>query len=439
MFDFLTQKFSDAFSYLTGQRTLTEKNVAQVIQKLKQALLEADVPYHTVNDFIAAVQAEVLGTQVLKSLKADEHFAKIVHAKLVDFLGRESSFSPHLNRVVLVAGLQGSGKTTTVAKLVHYFAHQHENKVRAFVGSVDFYRPAAIEQLAQMAHRVGATFFEPAGTNVLDEVKRFVSQARAGNYNLVILDTAGRLHVDQTMLAELQQVHAIVQPTDTLLVLDAMTGQESLAVARAFNEAIGFDGVILTKMDSNSRAGAAFAFRYELKKDIWFVGTGEKVEDLELFKGDRLASRLIGMGDLETLIERAEQKIKKEETQSWQGAMASGTMTLRDFAAQLRTMNKLGSIGQLMRYMPGVSAQKVSQETLAQSEREIKRFLAIADSMTAKELSQYRIINGERKKRIAAGAGVAASEVTQFIARFEQMLQFVKLLGTMGGAQKFFK
>lgn len=439
MFDFLTHRFSDAFAFLTGKKKLTEQNIADVIQKVRDALIDADVPHKTVEAFIEQIRSEALGAAVLKSMKPDEQFAKVVHDKLALFLGATNSFSFALGRKMLMVGLQGSGKTTTVAKLAYLFKEHHKKNLAILVGSVDFYRPAAVEQLSILAGQLNIDFYRPLTTDPIQETRNFMRQAQSKKYDLVILDTAGRLHIDNAMLTEVKDIHAIVQPTDTILVVDAMTGQESLSIARAFDQAIGFGGAILTKMDSNTRGGVAFAFRYELHKEIWCVGTGEKHDQIELFHGDRLAKRLIGMGDLETLVERAEKKIERDDADSLEKSFNSGKITLDDFAIHLRSMTKLGSMGQLLRYLPGMPKQALSQEKINEADRELKKFLAIISSMNGAERVNPKIVNSSRRKRIARGAGVVPEDVVTLLDRFEQMNQFVKLLGNSGSLKQFMK
>jgi signal recognition particle subunit SRP54 len=433
MFDFLTNKFSSIFSYFTGQKYLSESNITQTMQKVQEALLESDVPYHVVVKFIEEIKSEVIGQKVLSNLKAGEQFAKIVHEKLVAFLGGKIEFDIRPPATVLLMGLQGSGKTTTVAKLAYRLKLQSSAKpVSILVASVDFYRPAAIDQLEILAQQVGVSFYRAHSKDPVSAAQEIVQYGKTHQYDLIFIDTAGRLHVDSGMLEELQRISSHVRPTHTLLVLDAMTGQESLRIAKTFDQVIPFEGVILTKIDSESRAGAAFAFKYELKKPILFLGVGEKKEDLELFRPERIAGRILGMGDVQSLVERANEKIKQTEQEEAQKAFSSGNFTLNDFAKQMEMMNRLGSFSQLVRFMPGMQAQNISADQIERAESEMKRFKAILSSMTFKERLNYKLLNGSRKSRIAKGSGTTVAQVNNLLQRFEQTQQFAKLFKRMG-------
>ena len=443
MFDFLANKFSSVFSYFTGQRYLSEKNLGQTLQKVQDTLLDADVPYHVVQQFIMQIKDEVLGQKVLTSLKPGEQFSSIVYKKLVAFLGgqQESVFTVQIPSIVMVMGLQGSGKTTTIAKLAHYVQDEAQKKGKkrsVLLASVDFYRPAAIDQLEILAKQIDASFYRALATDPVAAANEIAEYARKHQHEITFLDTAGRLHVDNRMLDELRQIDQQIAPKHKLLILDAMTGQESLRVAQAFDQSIGFQGTILTKMDSETRAGAAFAFRYELKKPILFLAHGEKVEDLEAFRSERIAGRMLGMGDVKSLLEQAEKKINQSEQEEAQKAFMRGNFTLQDFAKQMDMMNRLGSFSHLMKYIPGMQAQKISDEQMANAESEIKRFKAIINGMTPEERLNHKILNGSRKMRIAKGSGIAVSEINTLIRRFEEMQQYVKLFKRMGKSRSFF-
>ncbi|PKN03644.1 signal recognition particle protein [Candidatus Dependentiae bacterium HGW-Dependentiae-1] len=439
MFDFLSKKFSSIVASLSGQSKLTEKNIIQSLEQIKQALLEADVPYQLVDQFVVSIKDEALGQKVFASVKPGDQLVKLVHDKLVLFLGEQQAlFAPKYPAVVMVMGLQGSGKTTTLAKLAHR-VHQEKkgSKNKILCASVDFYRPAAIDQLEQVALKAGAFFYRATSTDPVSAAREIHAYFKKEAYDLLLLDTAGRLHVDNVLLQELRDVDIIVQPQHKLLVLDAMTGQESLAVARAFDKAVGFDGAILSKMDSDTRGGAAFAFRYALKKPILFVGVGEKVSDLELFYPERMAGRILGMGDVVSLVEKAQEKISNAEADRTEKAWKSGGMTLQDFAYQLKLMNRVGSLGSIAKMLPGAGGMGLSPQVLEQGERELKMFQAIICSMTLKERSVPRLLDGSRKKRVAKGAGVGVEQVNLLLARFEQMQQFAKLLQGAGRSSRF--
>jgi signal recognition particle subunit SRP54 len=435
MFDFLSQKFSSLFSQLDGTNKLTETTIQEALETVQGALLEADVPYGVVQTFIESVKNEVVGQKIIGKLKPAEQLMKVVQDKIVDFLGgQDAAFSFSFPATIMVMGLQGSGKTTTIGKLAYAIkkdAEKNNTTKKILVGSIDFYRPAAIDQLEILAKQVGITFYRAKNSDPVLAAKEIVFFGQSKSYDVILLDTAGRLHIDNTMLQELQEVDALVRPSHKFLVLDAMTGQESLAIAKAFDDTIGFYGAILTKMDSDTRGGAAFAFRFVLKKPIIFVGEGEKITDLNHFYPDRAAERILGMGDIRSLIERAEEKIAADEHEKAEKAFKSGTFSLQDFAEQMSMMNKLGSLSQLLKYMPGMGT-KISPEMIQRGEVELVRFRAIISSMTLKERLNANILNNSRMQRVACGAGVKVDDVAILLKRFEEAKQYVKLLNKFG-------
>lgn len=433
MFTYLSQKLHDVFSQIAGQKTLTTTNIEVSCDQVLQALIEADVPYAVAQSFLDQVKKAALGIKVSGSLKPGEQFIKLVYEELTKFLGGTTApFSLELPATVLVMGLQGAGKTTLLSKLAYaqIAQAQQKNKSRSvLLASVDFQRPAAIEQLEIVSRQAGASFYRAATTHTFDAIQEIMAYRRAHSFDILLLDTAGRLHVDTPLLEELGHVVDLVQPTQKILVLDGMTGQESLNVAQAFT-AVGFDGVVMTKMDGSARGGAAFAFSYQLKKPIFYLGTGEKVTDLITFHPDRMAQRILGMGDLLTLIEQAEASVKKDEQEKMAQRMMAGTITLEDFAQQLAMMSRMGSLTSLVQYLPGV--QKVSEAQISQAEIEMKQFKAIIGSMTPKERKYPEILNGARKARVAKGSGTTPALVNQLLSRFEQCKQFVKLAKQFG-------
>lgn len=437
MFDFLSEKFSSIFSKITGNSQLTEHNMGEALDKVRDALLEADVPHKLVNTFIADVQKEAVGKKVLSSLKPGEQFIKIVHERLKEFMGSDTTkdFSFQLPATIMMMGLQGSGKTTTVAKLAHFVLEQakQRNKKRSILcASVDFNRPAAIDQLEILAHKVGISFYRSSLTNPVAAAVDIQQYAKNNSFELLFLDTAGRLHVDSGMLQELRDIDTKLSPRYKLLVLDAMTGQESLNVADAFEQGVGYQYAILSKLDSDTRGGAAFAFRYAQKKPILFVGVGEKIDDLQRFHPDRMAGRILGMGDVLSLIERADEKIKQSEQDEMYKAFTKGKMTLQDFASQLNMVSKIGSLSQIAKYMPGMGGINLSQDMLDKGEHELKKFRAIIGSMTPKERIYSHILDNSRKQRVAKGAGVAVTDINLLLQRFEQSQQYVKLFKKFG-------
>lgn len=435
MFDFLSQKFSLLFSQLEGSKKLTESNIQEAIYQVEQALLEADVPYGVVQSFIQQIKNEVVGQKITAQLKPAEQLMSIVHSKIIEFFGGSNAsfeFSP--SATIMVMGLQGAGKTTTIGKLAYQYKKELQKKnisAKIVLGSIDFYRPAAIDQLEILAKKIGVDFYRTQSTNPTIAAKEILSYAHQNGYGIILLDTAGRLHIDNAMLQELQEVDALINPSHKILVLDGMTGQESLPVAQVFNDTIGFHGAILTKMDSDTRGGAAFAFRYVLKKPIMFFGEGEKMTDLSLFYPERVAERVLGMGDVQTLLEKAQEKIALDEQEKAEKALKSGAFTLQDFADQMAMMNKMGSLSQLLKYMPNMG-MKISPEMIQRGEVELVKFKAIISSMTQKERLNTAILNESRMKRVALGAGVEVQDIAMLLKRFEEAKQYVKLLNKFG-------
>jgi signal recognition particle subunit SRP54 len=444
MFDFLSKKFSSIFTQLTGQDRLTEKNMENTIGKVSDALLEADVPYDVVTSFIDEIKREIVGKKIFASLKPAEMLMKIVHDKLVQFLGGvadQANFAFQLPSTIMMMGLQGAGKTTTIAKLVNYVKQQAEQRGKSrkvLVASVDFNRPAALDQLEILARQTQALYYRSPYTDPVVAAQDCVNYGQKELCDLIFLDTAGRLHIDDQMIKELQQIDKSIKPKYKLLVVDAMSGQESLRVAQTFDQAVGFTGAILTKMDSDTRGGVAFAFRYALKKPILFVAVGEKKEDLEFFRPERVANRILGMGDITSLLEKAQEKIKQHDQEAMHTSFSQGKMSLLDFAQQLEMVNKLGSLSGVMKYLPTMGGLTVSPEMIQKGESEIKKFKAIINSMTPKERILPKILDRSRKIRIAQGAGVSVEDINMLLTRFEQSQQFVKIFKKMGGPKGFF-
>lgn len=441
MFDFISQKFSSIFGRLKGATVLSPEKVNETMIQVKDALLEADVPYDVVESFAQEVTHEVLNTKVHAALKPSEHLLKIIHDKIVAFLGGKSDEARfELPSIIMVMGLQGAGKTTAIGKLGSYIRKEAEKKGksrRILLASVDFYRPAAIDQLEILAGQAGVSFYRAVDTHPVKAAQEIVAYQKKHGYELLLLDTAGRLHVDSMMLNELRDIDIKINPRYKILVLDAMTGQESLNVARAFDQAVGFESAFLTKMDSDTRGGAAFSFRYTLKKPIIFVGTGEKIDDIDRFHVERVASRMLGMGDMQTLIERAQEKIKDSEQDDMMASFKRGDLTLEDFAKQMDMMARLGSLSTVMKMMPGVG--NINAQQLEEGQREMKRFRAIINSMTPKERLNAALIENSRKKRIAQGAGVKVEEINTLLQRFQQAQQYVKLLKKAGPLRNLFR
>lgn len=438
MFDFLTSTFSNIFSKLSGAKTIDEATITSVLDQIRHALLDADVPYDLVETFIRSVREEAVSVQISKSLKPADQLVKIVHDKLVQFLGgeQEKQFEFASPGIVMVMGLQGSGKTTTIGKLAHYVlknAAKNNKRRKIVLASVDYYRPAAIDQLHVLAQRIGVSFYRAHAQDPVAAAREIYDHYQKEKFDLLFLDTAGRLHVDNTMLQELRDIDNALNPAHKLLVLDAMTGQESLAVAQAFDQGVGFQAAILSKSDSDTRGGASISFRYALKKPIIFVGTGEKPADLDQFHPTRMAQRILGMGDIQTLLEKADDTIKKSDQERMEKVFGTDAFTLEDFAKQLDMMGRLGSLSGLTKYIPGMGGLKIDSAALEQGERELKRFRAIINSMTHKERIYPKLLNASsRRQRIAQGAGVSVAEVNKLLQRFEEMQQYAKLLKKSG-------
>ncbi|HAU30165.1 MAG: Signal recognition particle protein [candidate division TM6 bacterium GW2011_GWF2_43_17] len=429
MFDFLSRSFSSLFSLFSGAQALTQETVLEFSNTVREALLGADVPLSVADAFVEEVARDLVGMKPPKKVNPEEYYMKIVYDRLVAFLGGVEGVTDPLSKYssFVVMGLQGSGKTTTIAKLAAYIKNKKPN-ARILLSSVDFQRPAAVDQLEILAARVGVDFFRASSVDAVSAAREVVLYRKDAGYDYLFLDTAGRLHVDEALLEELDSVVRLVARPYCLLVLDSMTGQESLRVARSFDDKVGFDGAVLSKTDSDTRGGAAFAFRYALKKPIVFVGSGERIEDLERFHPDRVGSRILGMGDIATLVERANEKIKEDENDRMMRALRTGNFTLDDFIRQIDMINKMGSFGSILKYMPGAAQFQISPEQIAQGEREMRRFKAIIQSMTKKERLMPELIVGSRKQRVAVGAGVKIEDVSHMLARFEEGRRLFKQL-----------
>lgn len=441
MFSFLSQKFSGILGWLNNKGRLTEENINEAVKNVRDALLEADVPLHIVEAFLQEIKNDAVGKNVHTALNPGQQFIKIVHEKLLEFLGGRNTLTTmtfQIPSVTMVMGLQGSGKTTTIAKIAHAVleqAKQRGKKRHILLASIDFYRPAAIDQLSILASTVGVDFYRAPSTNPLQAAKEIYEYFKSNNYEHLFLDTAGRLHIDQQMMDELAQVNAKLAPKHKILVLDAMTGQESLQVAKAFDQAVGFDTAVLSKMDSDTRGGAAFGFRYALKKPISWVGVGEKIQDLESFVPERMTTRILGMGDMQTLIEKASEGMSQESQDAITKRLMDGAFTLKDFYDQLGLIDKVGSLQKVSRYLPG--AHSLTPEMMDKGQQEMKKFKAIISSMTNKEKIVPQILDASRKKRIALGAGVNMQDINQLLQRFEQSKQFVKMFKKMGKLKRF--
>ncbi len=442
MFDQLSQRLGDSLNRLRGRGKLTEDNISEALRDVRRALLEADVALPVVKSFIDQVRERAVGKQVLTSLKPGEALVKIVHDELERVLGGDRA-PLALNRtppvVMLMAGLQGAGKTTTTGKLAKLLAERENKKV--LVASADIYRPAAIDQLETVAGQAGAMFYRHPETNDAVRIaEAAVSEARKQVADVVIIDTAGRLGIDEAMMDEIRRLHAAVNPAETLFVVDSMTGQDAANTAKAFHDALPLTGVILTKTDGDARGGAALSVRTITGVPIKFLGTGEKLDGLEPFHPDRLAARILGMGDVLSLVEDVQRKVDEKEAKKLAGKVgkASRRFGLDDYKAQLEQMENLGGLGALADKLPGMG--NLPDAAKAQLEgNPTRHMIAIVNSMTPKERSYPDTINGSRKRRIAQGSGTSIQEVNKVLKQHKQMQKMMKKMGSKGAMKKLLK
>ncbi len=431
MFDSISKKFGEIIRKIKGTGTITQTNIEDALKQIRLSLLEADVNYKVVKEFTEKVRQKALGEYVLNSLTPDQQFIKIVHDELVDFLGSNASTIDISKRPVLImlCGLQGSGKTTTAAKLAKYFLETRGLKRVLLVGA-DTYRPAAKEQLAKLASQVNCDYFTLPVNDAIKIVSEAYEKTKETVYDSVIFDTAGRLHIDEEMLVELKKMKSIVPFHEILLVADSMLGQESVNVAKSFNEALGITGLILTKTDGDARGGAALSMKYTANVPIKFTGTGEKLERLEPFHPDRAAGRILGMGDIVTLVEKVQQNITEEEARKTEEKLRKGSFTLNDFLEQMRAMKKMGPLEEILKMLPGTP--NIDIGSIKIDENEIKKTEAIILSMTPKERNRPEIITESRKKRIARGSGTTVDKVSRLLKQFNNAKKMMKKMGKGG-------
>lgn len=429
-FEGLSDKLAAVFKKLRGRGILSEADVKEAMREVRLALLEADVSYKVVKDFVDKVTVRAVGADVLSSLTPAQQVIKIVNEELVELMGSENSRIEFPNRppcIIMMVGLQGSGKTTHAAKLAKYFKDQGK---RPLLAACDVYRPAAINQLQVVGEKAGVKVFEMGQINPVVIAREAVKHASEHGNDVVILDTAGRLHIDEELMDELKNIKAETNPHEIILVVDAMTGQDAVNVAKAFDEALGITGVLMSKLDSDTRGGAALSVLAVTGKPVKFVGTGEKLDDLELFHPKRMASRILGMGDVLTLIERAESSIDENEIQKLTNKLADNQgFDLTDLLDQMKQIKKMGSIKQLASMLPGVG-DKIRDVDI--DDNQINRIEALITSMTPEERARPEIINPSRKKRIAAGSGNSVSDVNRLLKQFEQMQKMFKQFGVTG-------
>ncbi len=437
MFEQLGNRFKRTFKALRGRGRLSEDNIQDALREVRVALLEADVALSVVKPFIEQVRERAIGKEVLDSLSPGEAMVKVVHDELVQLMGAQND-ALNLNArppvVILVTGLQGAGKTTTVAKLAHILKERDKKAVA--VVSADIYRPAAIDQLKQVSQAAGAQFIESTpDQKPVAIAKSAIKQAKNLNADALIIDTAGRLHVDQELMTEVRQIHQASSPTETLFVVDSLTGQDAVNSAKAFNKALELTGLILTKTDGDARGGAALSIRHITGKPIKFLGIGEGIDKLEAFHPDRVASRILGMGDVLTLVEEVERKVDKQKAQQLARKVKRGkAFDLDDFREQLLQMEQMGGMSNMLDKLPG--AGSISQAALGQGEKETRRIVAIINSMTAHERRFPAVIKATRKQRIAAGSGTRVQDINRLLKQFTQMQKMMKKMRGKGGMRK---
>ena len=434
MFENLTEKLDGIFKKLKSRGRLDEENIKDSLKEIRMALLEADVNFRVVKDFVEDVRAKAVGQEVLESLTPGQQVVKIVHDRLVELMGGAGSqwlkLSSRFPNPVMLVGLQGCGKTTSAAKLARLTMEQGR---RTALVSTDVYRPAAIDQLRVLGESLGAGVLQPADTrDPLEIARRAMAEAESQGSDGLILDPAGRHHVDEAMMDELQRIKGEINPSEILLVADAMTGQDAVQVAQKFNEALAIDGVILTKMDGDARGGAALSLRAVTGKPIKFVGVGEKTDALEVFHPERMASRILGMGDILTLVEKAQATIDVKEAQELQKKIRKDAFTLEDFRDQLQKMRKMGSLKDMLGMIPGLGKLKALKD-VDPDEKELVRTMAIIDSMTKRERANYQIIDGSRRKRIARGSGTSVQDVNRLLKNYVEMRKMMKKMMGPGG------
>ncbi len=435
-FEGLSDKLQAAFKKLTGKGKLNEQNIKDAMREVRMALLEADVNYVVVKDFIKRVSERCIGTEILSSLNAGQQVIKIVNEELTALMGGSNAkltWSSSVPTIYMLCGLQGAGKTTMCGKLANYLVKEGKKPLLA---ACDIYRPAAIRQLQVVGEQVNVPVFEKGTQDPVKTVQEAVEHARYYGRDVLIIDTAGRLHVDEALMNELSRIKETVHPQEILLVVDAMTGQDAVNVAKAFNDQLNIDGVILTKLDSDTRGGAALSVRAVTGKPIKFSGTGEKMGDIEPFHPDRMASRILGMGDMLTLIEKATENMDQDKTDKLGKKLQrnAADLNLEDFLEQMQQMKKMGPLSNILGMLPGVGSKLKDVEI---DENAFKKPEAIVRSMTPQERRHPDILNASRRKRIAAGAGVTVQDVNALMRQFEQMRQMVKqMMGNKKGAMR---
>jgi len=435
MFEDLTQKLELVFKKLRGQGKISEENVTESLREVRRVLLDADVNYKVVKDFIRDVQVKAVGQEVLTSLTPGQLIIKLLHDELVSLMGTAAAplrYAAMPPTVIMIAGVNGSGKTTFSAKLA---AHLKGKGRSPFLVAADVYRPAAIDQLEMLAKQIQVPVHAVRGKGAVDIAVESIDHARKAARDVVIIDTAGRLHVDEEMMAEVETMKRLVNPQEILFVVDAMTGQDAVNSAKAFHDRLDFDGIVLTKLDGDTRGGAALSIRAVVKKPIKFVGVGEKLDALEIFHPDRMAQRILGMGDIVTLVEKAQESFDEKKAQKLQEKLRKSQFTFEDFLEQLKEIKKMGSLQEIMNMIPGMNKMAPGA---APDEKSLSRVEAIIQSMTPDERRRPNIINGTRRKRIASGSGTSVQEVNKVLKQFHDMQKMMRSI-SRGKMPKMFR
>lgn len=436
-FESLSDKLQNTFKKLRGKGVLTEADINDAMREVKLALLEADVNFKVVKEFVAEVKEKAMGQDVLASLTPGQQVIKIVNDELVEMMGGTNSkltYAPSGFTTLLMVGLQGTGKTTTCGKLAAYLK---KNGKKPMLAACDIYRPAAIDQLEVVGKTVDVPVFTDRGNKVAEDIAlKAKKEAERRGYDVLIVDTAGRLQIDQELMDELVRVKKAVKPHEILLVVDALTGQDAVNAAEGFNEALGIDGIIMTKMDGDSRGGAALSAKKVTGKPIKFIGVGEKADALEPFHPERMASRILGMGDMLSLIEKAQETYDEEKAAKLEKKLRKNEFTLEDFLDQMGEVQKMGGIGKMLDMIPGLGAGKISEDDIAKGEKEFKQMEAIIYSMTPAERKNPSLLNASRRKRIAAGSGQPVSKINSLIKKYEDTKKLMKQFSSPGFMKK---
>jgi signal recognition particle subunit SRP54 len=432
MFEDLSSKLDKAFQSLKGEARITDVNIAETVREIRRALLDADVNYEVARQFTEDIKEQVLGSDVLTSVNPGQQFTKIVHDKLVETFGGEKAdiaLAPTPPTVILIAGLQGSGKTTFTGKLARHLKQEH--KRNPLLAAADVYRPAAVDQLKTLASQIDVPVYSIEQKDAVRVAKEAVSMAKSLALDTVIIDTAGRLHVDEDMMNEVAEIKKAVNPHEILFVVDSMTGQDAVNTAKEFNERIDFDGVVLTKLDGDTRGGAALSIKSVVNKPIKFVSTGEKLDALSPFYPDRMAQRILGMGDVVSFVEKAQKEFDEKEAEKLQKKIRSDKFDLNDFLEQIQKIKKMGDFSDLVNMIPGASKALDDAEI---DDDAFKPIEAIILSMTPEERQEPELLNGSRRRRIAKGSGTTVREINQLMKQFDQMKSMMKTMSKMGKA-----